>query len=132
MIRRPPRSTRTDTLFPYTTLFRSMSQEDTGRLGYAKYYFDNSYLPHGVATPAHVCALRTQRMLEHDGLPRSAMQNLVLAAYHHAQQHPTAARHGRTLDEAKYPHSPLIVDPLHLFNCPGEHDEPHAPVLPTA
>src|SRR3546814_7712866 len=26
MIRRPPRSTRTDTLFPYTTLFRSMAQ----------------------------------------------------------------------------------------------------------
>src|SRR3546814_20039661 len=25
MIRRPPRSTRTDTLFPYTTLFRSLS-----------------------------------------------------------------------------------------------------------
>src|SRR3546814_221659 len=29
MIRRPPRSTRTDTLFPYTTLFRSIS----GRIG---------------------------------------------------------------------------------------------------
>src|SRR3546814_5266573 len=26
MIRRPPRSTRTDTLFPYTTLFRSTSR----------------------------------------------------------------------------------------------------------
>src|SRR3546814_1472746 len=26
MIRRPPRSTRTDTLFPYTTLFRSRQQ----------------------------------------------------------------------------------------------------------
>src|SRR3546814_21115565 len=26
MIRRPPRSTRTDTLFPYTTLFRSAAQ----------------------------------------------------------------------------------------------------------
>src|SRR3546814_2195964 len=26
MIRRPPRSTRTDTLFPYTTLFRSPEQ----------------------------------------------------------------------------------------------------------
>src|SRR3546814_17820070 len=26
MIRRPPRSTRTDTLFPYTTLFRSIAQ----------------------------------------------------------------------------------------------------------
>src|SRR3546814_3600981 len=29
MIRRPPRSTRTDTLFPYTTLFRSMMSEET-------------------------------------------------------------------------------------------------------
>src|SRR3546814_1046355 len=27
MIRRPPRSTRTDTLFPYTTLFRSISPD---------------------------------------------------------------------------------------------------------
>src|SRR3546814_15110836 len=27
MIRRPPRSTRTDTLFPYTTLFRSHRQQ---------------------------------------------------------------------------------------------------------
>src|SRR3546814_18905564 len=26
MIRRPPRSTRTDTLFPYTTLFRSIAE----------------------------------------------------------------------------------------------------------
>src|SRR3546814_4726064 len=41
MIRRPPRSTRTDTLFPYTTLFRSTSarrraasaRDRTGRPG---------------------------------------------------------------------------------------------------
>src|SRR3546814_2916284 len=37
MIRRPPRSTRTDTLFPYTTLFRARTRrgcamaEQTGR-----------------------------------------------------------------------------------------------------
>src|SRR3546814_10051092 len=31
MIRRPPRSTRTDTLFPYTTLFRS------GSVGFARF-----------------------------------------------------------------------------------------------
>src|SRR3546814_8229469 len=30
MIRRPPRSTRTDTLFPYTTLFRSLEWGRTG------------------------------------------------------------------------------------------------------
>src|SRR3546814_15128698 len=32
MVRRPPRSTRTDTLFPYTTLFRAKLIAD-GRLG---------------------------------------------------------------------------------------------------
>src|SRR3546814_9011967 len=30
MIRRPPRSTRTDTLFPYTTLFRSDAPREYG------------------------------------------------------------------------------------------------------
>src|SRR3546814_14031713 len=34
MIRRPPRSTRTDTLFPYTTLFRSQSDS---------WHFDAAY-----------------------------------------------------------------------------------------
>src|SRR3546814_15202439 len=33
MILRPPRSTRTDTLFPYTTLFRSLAAEE--QLGHA-------------------------------------------------------------------------------------------------
>src|SRR3546814_14681413 len=34
MIRRPPRSTRTDTLFPYTTLFRSLlKQHDAAIIG---------------------------------------------------------------------------------------------------
>src|SRR3546814_2457494 len=31
MIRRPPRSTRTDTLFPYTALFRSMHRDRARR-----------------------------------------------------------------------------------------------------
>src|SRR3546814_10247128 len=33
MIRRPPRSTRTDTLFPYTTLSRSAAQASTRNCG---------------------------------------------------------------------------------------------------
>src|SRR3546814_10507556 len=41
MIRRPPRSTRTDTLFPYTTLFRSSG--DTGMM-----------MKQFHATPAHI------------------------------------------------------------------------------
>src|SRR3546814_11849344 len=40
MIRPPPRSTRTDTLFPYTTLFRSVNVEGTRRLLRALQDFD--------------------------------------------------------------------------------------------
>src|SRR3546814_16357556 len=37
MLRRPPRSTRTDTLFPYTTLFRARSRA-AGLLRFPKWY----------------------------------------------------------------------------------------------
>src|SRR3546814_15502163 len=41
MIRRPPRSTRTDTLFPYTTLFRSAEQrEDLAALDLQAYVLE--------------------------------------------------------------------------------------------
>src|SRR3546814_15262509 len=44
MIRRPPRSTRTDTLFPYTTLFRSRSLEATGATERWKQWDDTCHL----------------------------------------------------------------------------------------
>src|SRR3546814_17610775 len=46
MIRRPPRSTRTDTLFPYTTLFRS------GVASVNKQFFDTLLLDTAGATQA--------------------------------------------------------------------------------
>src|SRR3546814_6207590 len=44
MIRRPPRSTRTDTLFPYTTLFRSAATEFR-RTDFRRRLPDGSRLP---------------------------------------------------------------------------------------
>src|SRR3546814_9366598 len=52
MIRRPPRSTRTDTLFPYTTLFRSL----------LRVYRCRRNAP--AADPLHRMALRAQ-LLHH-------------------------------------------------------------------
>src|SRR3546814_3720337 len=53
MIRRPPRSTRTDTLFPYTTLFRSVRYGSTVGDGGAYRVYANGYdregLPGGSA-----------------------------------------------------------------------------------
>src|SRR3546814_13055507 len=56
MIRRPPRSTRTDTLFPYTTLFRSHDDDqnnDGNKLGRA---FGHGYMPAAVAATAKIAA----------------------------------------------------------------------------
>src|SRR3546814_3484924 len=54
MIRRPPRSTRTDTLFPYTTLFRSLLRRDhalqSAEVRYGRFRsgeMDPGCLPHG-------------------------------------------------------------------------------------
>src|SRR3546814_5570739 len=55
MIRRPPRSTRTDTLFPYTTLFRSCSSLRARKAGeaiqggLARAVWHGSGLPRGFA-----------------------------------------------------------------------------------
>src|SRR3546814_8294569 len=60
MIRRPPRSTRTDTLFPYTTLFRSDSVERIQRLQ-ERYEFDFRTQPNqGLARTLNDCIARAQ------------------------------------------------------------------------
>src|SRR3546814_4726062 len=41
MIRRPPRSTRTDTLFPYTTLFRSPNITPDRETGLGEWSFED-------------------------------------------------------------------------------------------
>src|SRR3546814_4639171 len=51
MIRRPPRSTRTDTLFPYTTLFRSVLQSSVVLLSCGLADFVPTYF--------FYCAIRT-------------------------------------------------------------------------
>src|SRR3546814_9126519 len=58
MMRRPPRSTRTDTLFPYTTLFRSLQYRlrqlvDAGRIVQQGQRRWTRYLPLGVEDLRH-------------------------------------------------------------------------------
>lgn len=113
-------------------VYRAMTQQDTGRLGYANYFYGPHYLAHGVGSPAQVCALRTQRLLEHDGVPREALRALVLAAYRHAQNNPTAAGYGKPLDAETYDHSRYIAEPFHLFDCSRENDGVVAMVLVSA
>src|SRR3546814_1827773 len=65
MYRRPPRSTRTDTLFPYTTLFRSRPREPVHRLGAVVHRVEAP--EEGVAVEAAMePILRHVRRHEHD------------------------------------------------------------------
>src|SRR3546814_1537655 len=76
MIRRPPRSTRTDTLFPYTTLFRSTRPDPPALTSFPDRI-------RGAAPETAVCAQRntghqeTLRSEEHT----SELQSLMRISY---------------------------------------------------
>src|SRR3546814_10020170 len=59
MIRRPPRSTRTDTLFPYTTLFRSHER-------YARTPRSRNHRPRPRALPRRAAARRGHHLPPRD------------------------------------------------------------------
>src|SRR3546814_3727572 len=69
MIRRPPRSTRTDTLFPYTTLFRS------ARARYCRY--DIRRAREGKSGRRPTASPRCRRSEEHT----SELQSLMRISY---------------------------------------------------
>src|SRR3546814_4076778 len=93
MIRRPPRSTRTDTLFPYTTLFRSVAgfargagwelqRRLEGAVAVAQRHLDPALrvvVPHEVETavPVDVGHRQEARSEEHT----SELQSLMRISY---------------------------------------------------
>src|SRR3546814_947383 len=74
MIRRPPRSTRTDTLFPYTTLFRSSSaRQRAGKMPAAE--SARATTRASSASPQNVTGAMIQRSEEHTSELQSLMRN---------------------------------------------------------
>src|SRR3546814_10893146 len=79
MIRRPPRSTRTDTLFPYTTLFRSQIGMASSVIDTAFFQFDQfvrTQNRHSVDT-FNAFSRRASRSEEHT----SELQSLMRISY---------------------------------------------------
>lgn len=103
-------------------VYRGLSEATDGRRAFAKGHFGPLYTAHGMSTPAQVCAIRTQRMLEVDGVPASALEAVALTGYHHAQNNPSAVAYGHPLDHERYQATRLISEPLRLFDCSREND----------
>src|SRR3546814_1740661 len=90
MIRRPPRSTRTDTLFPYTTLFRSaeLTMLILGRdrmkdpsLGYAKTFVKQIKDCLGLALEKNVQIVTNAGGLNRSEEHTSELQSLMRISY---------------------------------------------------
>src|SRR3546814_6756983 len=80
MIRRPPRSTRTDTLFPYTTLFRSRSPGAPASRSTSTCSLSTRTRPTGATTrsaPSRWRCSATSRSEEHT----SELQSLMRISY---------------------------------------------------
>src|SRR3546814_10855551 len=76
MIRRPPRSTRTDTLFPYTTLFRSSRRVDPRQLvSQRQELLDRAVQPEG------------RRHFGRGGRPRPHLTAVALSAITRSEEH---------------------------------------------
>jgi acetyl-CoA acetyltransferase len=103
-------------------VYRGLSERTDGRRAFNRGHMGHLYTAHGMIAPAQVCALRTQRMLEVDGVPPSAMEAVALAGYHHAQRNPRAVAYGRPLDHDRYQNCRTISEPLRLFDCSREND----------
>src|SRR3546814_6387036 len=76
MIRRPPRSTRTDTLFPYTTLFRSQ-QKESNHCGHAQMRRISAGACRGSQSQAYHLRKMGERSEEHT----SELQSLMRISY---------------------------------------------------
>lgn len=113
-------------------VYRGITEADDGRGSYGKGHFPSLLTAHGAVVPAQICALRTQRMLEVDGVPPSAMEALVMASYQHAQRNPDAVAFGTPLDHERYVDARWVSEPLRLFDCSRENDAASAVVIVSA
>src|SRR3546814_16518364 len=78
MIRRPPRSTRTDTLFPYTTLFRSLRDQIVDDCAAIAVPIDAHAIRIDEATPDEILDA-THHVIDHDIPPARALAGSAVA-----------------------------------------------------
>jgi acetyl-CoA acetyltransferase len=105
-------------------VYRSMAERSGQRLRVVVAQNDTSsqYLVNGLDSPAQILALRAQRLMQHHGVPQSALYATVAASYYHAKNNPRA--YGRSIDmnEEVYAHARMVSEPYRLFDCSREND----------
>jgi len=115
-------------------VYRSLAEARGQRLRVAVAQDDTAaqYLVNGLDGPAQICAMRSQRMIEADGVDRSTMLAMAEASYHHARNNPQAVAYAKTFNAEVYEESRLISEPYHLYDCSRESDAGVAVIMVAA
>jgi hypothetical protein len=105
-------------------VYRAMSETGGQRLRVAVAQDDTAaqQLVNGLDGPAQICAMRSMRLIEAEGVPARTLRDMALASYYHARRNPAAVGRGIELDESKYGSSRWISEPYRLFDCSREND----------
>jgi acetyl-CoA acetyltransferase len=90
------------------------------------------HLVNGLDAPAQLCALRSMRLIEAEGVPARTLRDMALVSYHHARRNPRAIGRDTELDAATYDRSRWISEPYHLFDCSRESDAGVAVIMVSA
>src|SRR3546814_6925566 len=120
MIRRPPRSTRTDTLFPYTTLFLSLIA--FGRIAsvstLSSLIVPSGFIPAGAPTvaPSSMVASRSE---EHT----SELQSLMRISYAVFCLKKKKTLNHKRIQQTSHKQNTLIT---HTYTSPPTHNAIHA------
>jgi acetyl-CoA acetyltransferase len=115
-------------------VYRAMAEGSNQRLQVAVTQDDTpaQFLVNGIDMVLQRSAMRTQRMIEYEGVPRATLEAITRAGYHHAQNNPSAVGYGAPLDKAGYERSRFISEPYHLYDCSRENDGAAAVILVSA
>ena len=115
-------------------VYRAMAEGSNQRLQVAVTEGDTpaQFLVNGIDMVLQRSAMRSQRMIEFEGVPVSTLEAITLAGYRHAQNNPGAAGYGQKVDHAAYHGSRYISEPYHLFDCSRENDGAVAVIVVSA
>ncbi|QYU69005.1 hypothetical protein J4558_02345 [Leptolyngbya sp. 15MV] len=115
-------------------VYRAMAERSFQRLSVAVTQDDTpaQFLANGIDMVLQRSAMRSQRLIEAEGVPAATLEAIALASYHHAQNNPAASAYGQPLTAEKYAASRFISEPLRLFDCSRENDGAVAVIVVSA
>jgi acetyl-CoA acetyltransferase len=115
-------------------VYRALVQGQSGRMSAAvmAHHMNDHFVGAGMVSPAQICALRAQRMVQQHHLSSDVVEALVRADYYHAYRNPDAIAYGQPFDVEVYRRSRWIAEPLRLFDCSRENDGAGAVLMVSA